>query len=259
MSGVFSAEALAGKAGLVTGAASGIGRETARALAAAGADVVVADLDEAGGRETAEMASGGSGSASFVHVDVTDPASVQGLVDAVLERHGNLDFAHNNAGITVAGPLLADTTDSDWDRLVDVDLTGVFNCLRAEIKAMVSAGVAGSIVNTASVLGLIAVPGQAAYTAAKAGVMGLTRAAAIEYADRGIRVNAVCPGAVATKLFHDAAAADPDLLPAVEAAHPLGRLAQPEEVADAVVWLISDASTFVTGQPIYIDGGATAR
>jgi len=258
MNAVFSTEALAGRVGIVTGAASGIGRETVKALVAAGAAVVVADLDEDGGRETVALARG-SGTASFVRADVTDPASVQAMVDAAVERHGHLDFAHNNAGITVAGPLMADTTDADWDRLVYVDLTGVFNCLRAQIRQMAEAGAAGSIVNTASVLGLIAVPGQAAYTGAKAGVMGLTRAAAVEYASHGIRVNAVCPGAVATQLFQDAAAADPHLLPTVEAAHPLGRLAKPEEIADAVVWLVSDASAFVTGQLICVDGGATAR
>lgn len=257
MSTAFSAEALVGKAGIVTGAASGIGRETVRALVAAGASVVAADLDADGGHETVELA-GGSGTATFVRADVTDPASVNAMVEASVQLYGRLDFAHNNAGITIAGPLMADVTDQDWDRLMDVDLTGVFNCVRAEIKQMLSAR-SGSIVNTASVLGLVAVPGQSAYTAAKAGVVGLTRSAAVEYANHGIRVNAVCPGAVETKLFADAAASDPHLLATVEAAHPLGRLAQPREIADAVVWLVSDASSFVTGQPICVDGGATAR
>ncbi len=257
MTATFSPEALAGKAGIVTGAASGIGRATVHALVAAGAAVVVADRDEAGGRETVELATG-PGSATFVPVDVTDVASADGLIEQTVERHGRLDFAHNNAGVIIAGPEMIDVTDDEWALHIDVDLTGVFHCMRAELRQMREAG-RGSIINTASVLGLIAVPGQSAYIGAKAGVVGLTRAAAVEYAGRGIRVNAVCPGAVETQLFNEAAEADPNLRPYVEAAHPIGRLAQPEEIADVVVWLASDASSFVTGQPIYVDGGATAR
>lgn len=257
MNAAFSPQALAGKAGIVTGAAAGIGRATVQALVAAGASVVAADRDEDGGRETVELAHG-PGSATFVPVDVTDAASVDRLIAATVAEYGRLDFAHNNAGVIVAGPLTADVTDEVWARHLDVDLTGVFHCMRAEIRQMRAAG-AGSIVNTASVLGLIAVPGQSAYIAAKAGVVGLTRAAAVEYAAEGLRVNAVCPGAVSTQLFDEAAAADPELRPYVEAAHPIGRLARPEEIADVVVWLVSDASSFVTGQPICVDGGATAR
>lgn len=257
MNTVFAADALAGKAGIVTGAGSGIGRATVQALVAAGASVVAADLDEAGGRKTVELAQG-SGTAAFVRADVADPASVAAMIEASLQLHGRLDFAHNNAGINRAGPLMADIADDQWNRLIAVNLTGVFNCLRAEIREMLRAG-SGSIVNTASVLGLIGTPGQAAYIAAKHGVVGLTRAAAIEYASHGIRVNAVCPGGIDTPMFAEAADADPTMRPAAEAAHALGRLGQPQEIADAVVWLVSDASAFVTGQPIAVDGGATAR
>jgi NAD(P)-dependent dehydrogenase (short-subunit alcohol dehydrogenase family) len=252
---VFSPEALAGKAGIVTGAASGIGRATVAALVAAGASVVVADVDEDGGRETVEFAQG-PGTSTFVRADVRDPASVAAMVEASLQLHGRLDFAHNNAGVNSAGPLMVDVSDDQWNRLIAVDLTGVFNCLRTELRQMLQTG-SGSIVNTASVLGLMGTPGQSAYIAAKHGVVGLTRAAAIEYASHGIRVNAVCPGGIETPMFAEAADADPTMRPSAEAAHALGRLGQPREIADAVVWLVSDASAFVTGQPFAVDGGAT--
>ena len=209
MNNVFSAEALAGKAGVVTGAASGIGRATVRALVAAGASVVAVDIDEDGGHETVRLA-GGTGTATFVRADVTDPASVSSMIEASFRHYGRLDFAHNNAGIDHAGPLLVDVSDDQWNRIIAVNLTGVFNCLKAEIARMLPAG-SGSIVNTASALGLIASPGESAYIAAKHGIVGLTRAAAVEYAARGIRVNAVCPGAVETPLLAQSTAADPSL------------------------------------------------
>jgi len=257
MSRVFDPNALSGRAGIVTGSASGIGRATVNALVAAGADVVVADLNRSGGEETARLATG-PGSASFVQADVSDAASVDELVAITVERHGKLDFAHNNAGVTIAGPFLADVADDEWNRLIAVDLTGVFNCMRAEIKAMLENG-SGSIVNTASALGSVGIRGQSAYVAAKHGVVGLTKAAALEYSAAGIRVNAVCPGVVETQLFTDAAEEDPDLRAAVEGAHPIGRLGEPEEIADSVVWLLSDASSFVTGQPIGVDGAYTSQ
>jgi NAD(P)-dependent dehydrogenase (short-subunit alcohol dehydrogenase family) len=181
------------------------------------------------------------------------------LVDAVRDRFGTIDFAHNNAGVVFAGSDLHEVGDAEWRRMIDVDLTGVFNCMRAEIAAMLEAGRGGSIVNTASGVGVVGLPGQGPYVAAKHGVVGLTRVAALDYAKRGIRVNAVCPGSIETGLFEEAAAADPELRPLVEAGHPVGRLGQPEEVAAAVTWLVSDASSFVTGQPILVDGGYTAQ
>lgn len=257
MSATFDRGALAGRAGLVTGAASGIGRATALALVAAGADVLVADIDAAGGEETVALA-GGPGQASSFAADVADPAGARALVAAALERGGRLDFAHNNAGVVFAGSPLHEVADADWQRMIDVDLTGVFNCMRAEIAAMLDGG-GGSIVNTASGVGVVGLPGQGPYVAAKHGVIGLTRVAALDYAQRGIRVNAVCPGSIETPLFEEAAAADPELRGLVEAGHPVGRLGRPEEIADAVVWLASDASSFVTGQPILVDGGYTAQ
>jgi NAD(P)-dependent dehydrogenase (short-subunit alcohol dehydrogenase family) len=257
VSPVFDPTALAGRAGIVTGAASGIGRATAIALAAAGADVLVVDVDFEGGQETARLAAG-SGRASFFAADVTDPDATRAFVAAALERFGRLDFAHNNAGVVFAGAPIHEVSDADWQRMIDVDLTGVFNCMRAEIAAMLE-GEGGAIVNTASGVGVIGVPGQGPYVAAKHGVIGLTRVAALDYAARGIRINAVCPGAIETPIFEEAAAADPELRGLMEAGHPVGRLGRPEEVADTVVWLVSDASSFVTGQPILVDGGYTAQ
>lgn len=253
----FHPAALAGRAGIVTGAASGIGRATVTALAAAGAEVLVVDVDVDGGEETVSLATG-PGSASFFAADVTEPDQAGALVDVALERFGRLDFAHNNAGVVFAGSPLHEVSDADWRRMIDVDLTGVFNCMRAEIAAML-AGDGGSIVNTASGVGVVGLPGQGPYVAAKHGVVGLTRVAALDYAAQGIRVNAVCPGSIETPLFEEAAAADPELRGLVEAGHPIARLGRPEEIADAVVWLVSDASTFVTGQPILVDGGYTAQ
>jgi NAD(P)-dependent dehydrogenase (short-subunit alcohol dehydrogenase family) len=258
VSGTFDPTALAGRSGVVTGAASGIGRAAAVALAAAGADVLVVDVDVAGGEETVALA-GGPGRASFFAADVADPAAARAFVAAALERYGRLDFAHNNAGVVFAGAPIHEVSDVDWQRMIDIDLTGVFNCMRAEIAAMLDAGDGGSVINTASGVGVVGLPGQGPYVAAKHGVIGLTRVAALDYARQGIRVNAVCPGSIETPLFEEAAAADPGLRGLVEAGHPVGRLGRPGEVADAVVWLASDASSFVTGQPILVDGGYTAQ
>jgi NAD(P)-dependent dehydrogenase (short-subunit alcohol dehydrogenase family) len=257
MGNTFDPAALAGRAGVVTGAASGIGRATALALAAAGADVLAVDVDVHGGEETAALVAG-PGRASFFAADVTDPAGPPGFVAATLERYGRLDFAHNNAGVVFAGAPIHEVSDADWQRMIDVDLTGVFNCMRAEITAMLE-GEGGAIVNTASGVGVIGLPGQGPYVAAKHGVIGLTRVAALDYAEQGIRVNAVCPGTIETPLFEEAAAADPQLRGLVEAGHPVGRLGRAEEIADTVVWLVSDAASFITGQPILVDGGYTAQ
>jgi NAD(P)-dependent dehydrogenase (short-subunit alcohol dehydrogenase family) len=259
VSPTFDTNALQGRCGIVTGAASGIGRATVETLVAAGADVVVADLDDAGGEETVELAeAGGGGSATFAAVDVADVDSAEELVATAVRRHGKLDFAHNNAGVVFAGSPLHEVSSKDWNRLIAVDLTGVFNCMRAEIGAMLESG-GGSIVNTASGVGIVGLPGQGPYVAAKHGVIGLTRVAALDYAKQGIRVNAVCPGSIETPLFDEAAAADPGLRALIEAGHPVGRLGRSTEIADAVVWLVSDASSFVTGQPIVVDGGYTAQ
>jgi NAD(P)-dependent dehydrogenase (short-subunit alcohol dehydrogenase family) len=247
---------LAGKVGIITGAASGIGRATAIAAVQAGAAaVVVADVDEEGGQATVQQV-GGSDVAKFVRADVSDPRSVEQMVAHTLDTYGRLDFAHNNAGIEIGGNRLAEIPRNEWDRCIEVNLTGVWNCLRAEIPVMLENG--GAIVNTSSGLGLSAVPRQGAYIAAKHGVIGLTRAAAVEYSSLGVRVNAVCPGVVRTPLFELAAERNPELLPLVQRLHPIGRLGQPEEIAAAVVWLCSDAASFVTGHAMAVDGGSLA-
>jgi NAD(P)-dependent dehydrogenase (short-subunit alcohol dehydrogenase family) len=257
MSAADVARPLEGRAGIVTGAASGIGRASAQALVDAGAQVVVADVDEAGGRETVEMV-GGEEVAAFVRTDIADAASAEAMVAFAVERFGRLDFAHNNAGIESAGPDVADIPEAEWARVIAVNLTGAWNCMRAEIPHMLSAG-GGSIVNTSSGLGLVAIPRQGAYVAAKHGVIGLTRAAALEYSARGIRVNAVCPGVIETPLFEAAADADPELRPLIERGHPIGRLGRPSEVGEAVVWLAGDGSSFVTGHALSVDGGYVAQ
>ncbi len=257
MTFAFAADALAGRVGIVTGAGSGIGRATALALVAAGAQVVVADIDEAAGRETVELA-GGDEVAAYVRTDVSDPASSEAMVAATVERFGRLDFAHNNAGVAFAGPETAEISLEDWGRVMRTNLDGVWYCMRAEIPELLKHQGA-SIVNTASSLGLVGIARQAAYVSAKHGVVGLTRAAAMEYSRQGIRINAICPGVIETPLFVSAAAGDPGLRPAVEAAHPIGRLGAPREIAEAVVWLVSDAASFMTGQTLAVDGGFTTH
>ncbi len=257
---IFDPTALAGRCGLVTGGASGIGGAATEALIAVGSDVAVLDLDEEGGAETVARCAGGPGRAIFHAADVSDVASVETAIAAVVTELGRLDFAHNNAGVVFAGSPIHEGPDEEWARMIEIDLTGVFRCMKVEIAAMLEQDrPGGSIVNTASGVGVIGLPGQGPYVAAKHGVVGLTRVAALDYAQQGIRVNAVCPGAIETPLFDEAEAADPQLRALIEAGHPIGRMGRPPEVADAVVWLVSDASSFVTGQPILVDGGYTAQ
>jgi NAD(P)-dependent dehydrogenase (short-subunit alcohol dehydrogenase family) len=238
---------------IVTGAGSGLGRAAACAFAARGARVVIADLDEAGARETVELCGGGD-RAHAVRVDVSDPRDVEAMVTETVSRFGRLDYAHNNAGMTISGVPTAEVELDDWRRVLDVDLTGVFLCMKYEIPAMLDTG-GGAIVNTASGLGLVGIAGQPAYVAAKHGVVGLTKAAALEYSASGVRVNAVCPGVVRTPLFEAAAVADPAALADIESRHPIGRLGTPEEIAAAVVWMCSAEASFVTGHALPVDGG----
>ncbi|TPW74272.1 glucose 1-dehydrogenase [Schumannella soli] len=237
----------------VTGATGGIGAASAAALARDGAQVVLADLDaDAGGRLVEQL--GGAAHATFLRVDVTDPASVDGAVDEVVRRFGRLDIAHNNAGVQFAETLLADTPLEQWDRIIATNLSGVFYSMRAEIVAMRAAG-GGSIVNTGSVLSVRAMKLHGAYTAAKHGVIGLTKAAALEYSADGIRVNAVLPGVIDTPMVAHLAATLPGYLEEVTSGHPIGRIGTPAEIAEAVVWLASDAASFVTGASLEADGG----
>ena len=249
-----------GKVALVTGAASGIGRATALTFARHGASVVAADLDHDGATATAREIAASGGAASAVRVDVADAASVAAMIGSVLERHGRLDAAHNNAGV-LAGPGGGPThlqTEEAWDRVMAINLKGVWLCMKHELPHMLSRR-AGAIVNTASVSGLVGRPGRGAYVASKHGVVGLTKTAALEYASQGIRVNAVCPGFVRTPLVETALAADPQREQWMLETTPMGRLGTPEEVAEAVVWLCSDAAAFVTGHALTIDGGVVAQ
>ena len=250
------ASSLAGRVALVTGGASGIGRASALALARSGAIVTVADLDEEGGRETVELIAEAGGSACFVEADVGRGDQVATLIAGIVERHGRLDLAHNNAGMMAYGIPLDECPDDLWDTVLEVNLKGIWLCLKHEFRQMRRQR-AGAIVNTSSVLGLRGSAGAAPYVASKHGVIGLTRVAALEGAPDGIRVNAVCPSWVRTPPLDIMMALTPQLESEFTRMAPLGRLGTPEEVADAVVWLCSDAASFVTGHALVIDGGLT--
>ena len=243
---------------IVTGAAGGIGKSTSLVLAGHGANVVVTDITEAGEDVVAEISASG-GSAMFVRADVTDDESASSLVKQAVAEFGRLDGAFNNAGIEQLSKPLHDITPAEWDRALRVNLTGIFNCLRHEVIAMRETG-GGAIVNTASSLGVVAVANAAEYVASKHGVVGLSRAAAVDYGVEGIRVNAVLPGVIQTPMF-ERFAADPAMagfLELLKERHPIGRLGKPEEIGEVVSWLLSDYASFVTGAAFSADGGYTA-
>lgn len=253
----MSMKQLQGRVALVTGASSGIGRASARAFAAAGAHVAVVDTDAASGYETVLEIRAKGGEALFFGCDVTDEAQVSGLIAAVTTAFGRLDFAHNNAGISpVTGNTVACPKEL-WDRIIAVNLTGVWLGMKYQIPAMLAAG-GGAIVNTSSGVGLKGNANQPAYIASKHGVVGLTKAAAIEFAASGIRVNAVCPGAVLTPLVEGKVQAGAYTLDTLAGVCPMHRVGSPEEIANAVVWLCSDAASFVNGVAIPVDGGTLA-
>lgn len=243
-----------GKVAIVTGASGGIGRASALMFAASGARVVVSDVQDEKGKETVDLIAQAGGEAIFQHCDVSDEAQVRDLIAAAVSNFGGLDFAHNNAGVNRPGSNEWET--DDWMLSMNVNLTAVMFCMREEIAAMQQSG-GGAIVNTASVNGLVGNPSQPGYVASKHGVVGLTRSAALRYAKEGIRVNAVCPGVVDTPMV-EAISSIPQYREAIEKMTPMGRMAQPEEIAGAVLWLCSEQASFVTGHPLVIDGGATA-
>jgi NAD(P)-dependent dehydrogenase (short-subunit alcohol dehydrogenase family) len=243
------------KVAFVTGAGSGIGKATAQALVARGYAMVLADRDEEAGRRV-EAQLRGSGECTFIHCDVTDDGAVRAAVEHGARIYGRLDAAFNAAGIDGVAASTADCTPENWNRVIAIDLTGVWFCMRHQIPQMLKTG-GGAIVNCASIAGLVGAPSLPAYVAAKHGVVGLTKAAALEYAGQGIRVNAVCPGIIDTPMTQRGV--PPEVRAALAAGTPIARLGSPTEIAAAVVWLCDEASSFVTGQAIAVDGGWTAR
>ena len=244
-----------GKVALVTGAATGIGRQTALALAAAGASVVLADIAKAAGEESAHAVEAAGGRAMFVAGDIALNADVARIVKTAVDAHGRLDCAFNNAGIAPRGAPIVEMAEADWDRTIAINLKGVWLCLKHECAQMLAQG-GGTIVNTASIMGVVSGPGLSAYSASKTGVVGLTKSVAIDYARAGIRVNAVCPGGIGNTAItsHPDNQRDMEQLAQMT---PMGQLGQPQDIADTVLWLLSPQSGFVTGQAIVVDGGFT--
>ena len=252
MAGMFQ-----GKVAVVTGAGLGLGRASAMAFAREGARVVVADIDAANGQKTVDMIKKAKGEAMFLKVDVSKSADVQAMVDKTVAAYGRLDYAHNNVGIEELPEPLTAATEEFFDKLIAVDLKSVWLCLKYEILYMEKHG-GGAIVNTSSIAGLIGAPGQAIYTACKWGVNGMTKTAAFMHAKAGIRVNSVCPAGMKGTGFYNRMLADqPGMAQAVIEMVPLGRDAQPEEVAEAVIWLCSDKASYVNGINMPVDGGFT--
>jgi NAD(P)-dependent dehydrogenase (short-subunit alcohol dehydrogenase family) len=247
---------LEGKVGLVTGGTSGIGRETAILFAKAGAKVVVAGRREQEGNETIELLRSAGGDGLFVKTDVSKASDVAALIRKAVEKFGRLDIAFNNAGIEGVWVPIVKQSEEDWDLTININLKGVWLCLKYEIQQMIKQG-GGAIVNMASVTGLIGSVGAAAYSASKHGVIGLTKTAALENAKGGIRINAVCPGVIETPMANRVFGA-PAIHKYVLACHPIGRFGNSSEIAETVLWMCSDKASFMTGQSVVLDGGFLA-
>lgn len=253
MSGAFD-----GKVALVTGASSGIGKATAEAFAREGAHVVLSDVQVEAGREVVAEIEEAGGTATFVECDVSSAEDVENMVRHARSAYGRLDCAFNNAGIEGDMANTVDCTEENWDRTLAINLKGVWLCMKHEIPMMLEHG-GGAIVNCASVAGLVGFRNLPAYCASKGGIVELTRATALEYADQGIRVDAICPGVIRTPMVERVTAGDPELEAEFTALEPLGRMGTPEEISDAVLWLCSDGASFVTGHALVADGGLVAQ
>jgi len=247
---------LTDESALVTGAASGIGRATARRLATAGANVAVVDVDVEGGEETIEMIEEEGGTAEFIETDVSREDEVEAMVETVVDTFGSLDAAHNNAGIEGDNEATVEQTEENWDRVIGTNLKGVWLCMKHEIPAMLKSD-GGAIVNTSSISGQTGA-GAAPYVASKHGILGLTRTAAVEHAQNGIRVNAICPGTVDTPVAERYREKSPEEFEQFVQMHPMGRIGEPMEIAHAVTWLLSEEASFATGDMFQVDGGFMA-
>jgi NAD(P)-dependent dehydrogenase (short-subunit alcohol dehydrogenase family) len=246
------------KVALVTGAGSGMGLATARAFAEAGAAVTLADANEDAVRSAADGLVRAGHKAIAVRCDVTDDAEVAAMVERTVAEFGRLDAAFNNAGVQSPAANLPDVSLEEFERVIGINLRGVWSCMRHELRRMREQG-SGAIVNCSSIGGLVGIPGRATYHASKYGVIGLTQSAALEWAAKGIRVNAVCPGTIDTPMVSDMLAKEPGAMKEILRDVPIGRLGRPEEIADAVLWLCSDRASFVVGHALVVDGGYTAR
>ena len=247
-----------GLVALVTGASSGIGRATARAFAREGYTTVLADVHEDDGRNAAAECEREGASCHFIRCDVSEERDVQTMIGEIISRFGRLDAAFNNAGIEGEQAPTGECTTANFDRVIAVNLRGVFLCMREQLRQMVTQETGGVIVNTSSVAGLIGLPAIPAYDASKHGIIGLTRTAALEYAQKRIRVNAICPGAIETPMLDRFMGGRPGGREEMVKIEPIGRIGTPDEIASAVLWLCSNNSSFVTGQAIAVDGGWTA-
>jgi len=245
-----------GKVALVTGGSFGIGRATAIAFAAKGAKVVIADCVE--DADTLNLIKEAGGEAIFVKCDVADVNNVKAMLSKTIAQYGRLDYAFNNAGVEGLSAPVHECTDANWDKTIGINLKGVWLCMKEEIPYMLKQG-KGAIVNNASIAGLVGFPNIPAYVASKHGVLGLTKNAALEYAKSGIRVNAVCPGVIKTPMIDRFTGKNKEVEKQFESAEPIGRMGEPEEVAEAVTWLCSDAASFVTGHSMAVDGGWVAQ
>lgn len=248
---------LQNKVAIITGGTSGIGRETAILFAKSGAKVVVAGRREAEGKETVDLVKAAGGEALFVKTDVAKAAEVEALVRKTVEKFGRVDIAFNNAGIEGNWMPIADQPEEDWDKVIDINVKGVWLCLKYQIRQMMKQGTGGALVNMASVAGLMGFAGSGTYCASKHAVIGLTRTAALECAKQQIRINAVCPAVIETPMA-DRLFGDPDVHKQITAMHPLGRTGSPMEVAEAVLWMCSDKASFMTGHYLVLDGGLLA-